>query len=202
MTRALLVAALLCAPPSARAHLDPARDHLLTQNVFAPFTQTIDRNQLKRLDALLSEAKKQHYPLKVALILSFTDLGTAYSLFNKPQKYAEFLGRELAPVYRDWLLIVMPNGYGYSTNGEPGQRAAQVLERIPSAGRNATKEVAAAIVAVRRMAATERRPLEVPEIGGTSTSSDRITIAAAATAGFALIAAFTLYRRQKRHAQP
>ena len=197
----LAAVALLCAPAGARAHGDPARDYLLSQNAFLPFAQTVDRDQVKRLDALLNKAKEQHYPIKVALILSPSDLGTAYSLFNQPQKYAEFLGRELSSVYRDRLLIVMPKGFGYSTSGEPDARAAEVLERIPTAGRNATKEVAAAIVAVRRLAANERRP-EVPKVGGTSGSSDRITIAAAATAGFALIAAFTLYRRQRQPAQP
>ena len=202
--RAVLLAAvagaLLCAS-AARANGDPASDYLLTQSVFLPFTQTIDQNEVKRLDALLKEANKQHYRIRVAIILSPSDLGTAFSLFDKPQKYAEFLGLELSFVYRDRLLVVMPKGYGYSVNGDPDPKTAQVLKKLPPPGRNATKEVEAAIVAVQRLAAADGQKLEVPNVSKGSTSRDRITIAAAATAGVALIAAFVLYRRQKRTSQ-
>jgi hypothetical protein len=76
-----------------------------------------------------------------------------------------------------------------------------VLKNLPPPGRNATKEVEAAIVAVQRLAAAEGHQLKVPQAGGGSTSRDRITIAAAAIAGAALVAAFVLYRRQKRSPQ-
>jgi hypothetical protein len=95
----------------------------------------------------------------------------------------------------------MPKGYGNSVNGDPDPKAAQVLKNLPPPGRNATKEVEAAIVAVQRLAAAEGHHLKVPQAGGGSTSRDRITIAAAATAGIALVAAFVLYRRQKRAPQ-
>jgi hypothetical protein len=133
--------------------------------------------------------------------MSPSDLGTAFSLFDKPQKYSEFLGLELSFVYRDRLLVVMPKGYGSSVNGDPDPKAAQVLKNLPPPGRNATKEVEAAIVAVQRLAAAEGHQLKVPQAGGGSTARDRITIAAAAIAGAALVAAFVLYRRQKRSPQ-
>jgi hypothetical protein len=201
MLLAAVTGALLCAPV-ARANGDPASDYLLTQSVFLPFTQTIDRNQVKRLDALLKEANTQHYRIRVALILSPSDLGTAFSLFDKPQKYAEFLGLELSYVYRDRLLVVMPKGYGYSVSGDPDSKPAQVLKRLPAPGRNATKEVEAAIVALQRLAAAEGHKLPVPKGSQGSTSRDRLTIAAAATAGIALIAAFVLFRRQSRAPKP
>ena len=121
---------------------------------------------MKRLDALLTEANKQHYRIRVAIIMSPSDLGTAFSLFDKPQKYSEFLGLELAFVYRDRLLVVMPKGYGSSVNGDPDPKAAQVLKNLPPPGRNATKEVEAAIVAVQRLAAAEGHHLKVPQAGG------------------------------------
>lgn len=195
------VAGALFSASVARANGDPASDYLLTQSVFLPFTQTIDQSQVKRLDALLKEANKQHYRIRVAIILSPSDLGTAFSLFDKAQKYAQFLGLELSFVYRDRLLVVMPKGYGYSVNGDPDPKAAQVLKKLPPPGRNATKEVEAATVAVQRLAAAEGHSLEVPKGSTGSTSRDRITIAAAATAGVALIAAFVLYRRQRREPQ-
>jgi hypothetical protein len=193
---ALVVAtACLCAPSAARANGDPASDYLLTQSVFLPFTTKIDRGAVKRLEGLLGEADQQHFPIRAALILSAGDLGTAFSLFGKPQKYAEFLGLELSFVYRDRLLIVMPNGYGYALNASPDPKASAVLKPLPPPGRNPTKEVEAAIVAVQKLAAAEGHQLAAPKSGG-SNRRDRITIVAAATAGIALIAAFVLYRRR------
>jgi hypothetical protein len=195
------VTVCLCAPSVARANGDPASDYLLTQSVFLPFTTKIDRNEVNRLDALLREADQKHFRIRVAMILSPSDLGTAFSLFGKPEKYSQFLGLELSFVYRDRLLVVMPNGYGYSVNGDPDPKASAVLKKLPAPGRDATKEVQAAIVAVQRLAAAEGRRLTVPKVGG-STGRDRLTIAAAATAAIALIAAIVLYRRRQRPAGP
>jgi hypothetical protein len=189
----------LSAPSLARANGDPASDYLLTQNVFLPFTTKIDQNSVKRLDALLVEAKSQRFPIRVALILSPSDLGTAFSLFGKPEKYAQFLGLELSFVYRDRLLVVMPNGYGYAVKGDPDPKASAVLKKLPAPGRSATKEADAAIVAVQRLAASDGRRLAAPKVGG-SAGRDRLTIAAAATAGIALIAAIVLYRRRQKPA--
>ena len=142
----------------------------------------------------MRESQKAHFRIRVALILSPSDLGTAFSLFRKSQKYSAFLGLELSFVYRDRLLVVMPNGYGYAVNGDPDPKASAVLKKLTAPGANATKEVQAAIVAVQGLAASEGHRLTVPKVGG-STSRDRITIAAAVTAAIALIAAFVLYRR-------
>jgi hypothetical protein len=196
---AALVVVTVClgAPSAARANGDPASDYLLAQNVFLPFTTKIDSGAVKRLDGVLREADKQHFRIRVAVILSPSDLGTAFSLFGKPQKYAEFLGLELSFVYRDRLLVVMPTGYGYSVKGDPDPKAGAVLKKLPPPGRNATKEVEAAIVAVQRFAAAAGHRIAVPK-GGGSAGRDRITIAAAVTAGIAFAAALVLYRRRER----
>jgi hypothetical protein len=195
----VVVTACLCAPAAARANGDPASDYLLAQNVFLPFTTKIDNNQVQRLDALLRESHQEGFRIRVAVILSPSDLGTAFSLFGKPQKYAAFLGLELSFVYRGRLLVVMPNGYGYTVNADPDPKGTAVLKNLPPAGRDATKEVKAAIVAVQRLAAAEGHRLAVPKVGG-SGNRDRLTIAAAVTAAIALIAAFVLYRRRERPA--
>jgi hypothetical protein len=187
------------APSIARANGDPASDYLLTQSIFLPFTTRIDHSEVTRLSALLREADQKHFRIRVAMILSPSDLGTAFSLYGKPEKYARFLGLELAFVYRDRLLVVMPNGYGDAVNGNPDPKASAVLKKLPPPGRSATKEVQAAIVAVQRLAAIEGVHLATPKAGG-STGRDRLTIAAAATAGIALVAAIVLYRRRKRQA--
>jgi len=193
-----LVAATVClsAPSLARANGDPASDYLLTQNSFLPFTTKIDQTSVKRLNALLAAAKAQRFPIRVALILSPSDLGTAFSLFGQPEKYVRFLGLELSFVYRGRLLVVMPSGYGFAVKGDPDPKASAVLTKLPPPGRDATKEVDAAIVAVQKLAAAEGRHLAVPKVSGGSSSRDRLTIAAAATAGIALIAAIVLYRRR------
>jgi hypothetical protein len=193
------VAVCLSAPSLAQANGDPASDYLLAQNLFLPFTTKIDQNSVKRLNALLAEAKAQRFPIRVALILSPSDLGTAFSLFGKPEKYAQFLGLELAFVYRDRLLVVMPNGYGYAVKGDPDPKVSAVLKKLPAPGRSATKEADAAIVAVQRLAAGEGHRLAAPKVGG-SAGRDRLTIAAAATAAIALIAAIVLYRRREKTA--
>jgi hypothetical protein len=196
-----LVVAIVClgAPSLARANGDPASDYLLTQNLFLPFTTKIDQTSVKRLNALLAEAKAQHFPIRAALVLAPSDLGTAFSLFGKPEKYAQFLGLELEFVYRDRLLVVMPSGYGYAVKGDPDPQASAVLKKLPPPGRDATKEVDAAIVAVQRLAASEGRHLAVPKVSGSS-SRDRLALAAAATAAIALIAAIALYRRREQEA--
>jgi hypothetical protein len=193
------VTVFLSVPPVALANGDPASDYLLTQSVFLPFTTKVDHNEATRLSALLRDAEQKKFRIRVAVILSPTDLGTAFSLFGMPEKYAQFLGLELSFVYRDRLLVVMPNGYGYAVNGDPDPKASAVLKKLPGPGPDATKEVQAAMVAVQRLAAAEGRRLTVPKVGG-STGRDRLTIAAAATAGIALIAAIVLYRRRERPA--
>ena len=198
---AALVVVMVClwAPSAARSNGDPASDYLLVQNAFLPFSPKIDSNEVQRLNALLRESHKADFPIRVALILSPSDLGTAFSLFGKPQKYAAFLGLELSFVYRERLLVVMPNGYGYTVNADPDPKASAVLKPLPPPGRDATNEVKAAIVAVQRLAAAEGHRLAVPA-GGGSASRDRLVIAAAVTAGIALIAAFVLYRRREQPA--
>ena len=195
----VVVTVCLCAPSAARANGDPASDYLLAQSVFLPFTTKIDGGAAKRLGVALGEANKQHFRIRVAVILSPSDLGTAFSLFGKPQKYAEFLGLELSFVYRDRLLVVMPTGYGYSVNGDPDAKASALLKKLAPPGRSATKEVEAAIVAVQRLARVAGHRLVVPK-GGGSAGRDRLTIAAAVTAAIALAAAFVLYRRRERPA--
>lgn len=192
------VLALLALPAVARANGDPASDYLLVQKLFLPFGTKIDQTEVKRLNAVLNAADGDNYKIRVAVILAPSDLGTAFSLYRKPQRYAEFLGLELAFVYRGRLLVVMPNGYGYSVKGKPDPKVSRLLKPLPSPGHDATNEVRGAETAVRKLATDSGHRLVVTNVGGGSNTRDRITIAAAATAGIALFAAIVLYRRQRR----
>jgi hypothetical protein len=192
-----VVGLFLALPAVARANGDPASDYLLVRNTFLPFTSGIDKDAVERLEKTIQAADKSGYKIKAAMILAPSDLGTAFSLFRKPQRYAQFLGLELSFVYKGRLLVVMPNGYGYAVNGKPDPRSSSVLQRVPPPGVDATKEVEAATLAIRRLAAADGHRIEISSDGGSETR-DRITIAAAATAGIAVIAAIALYRRQRK----
>jgi hypothetical protein len=190
--------ALLALPAVARANGDPASDYLLVQKLFLPFGTKIDQTEVKRLNAVLDAADRDNYKIRVAVIRAPSDLGTAFSLYRKPQRYAEFLGLELAFVYRGRLLVVMPDGYGYSVKGKPDPKMSSLLKPLAPPGRDATNEVRGAETAVRKLATASGHRLVVANAGGSSNTRDRITIAAAATAGIALFAAIVLFRRQRR----
>lgn len=185
---------LLCTPAVARANGDPASDYLLVQSIFLPFNAKIDPKASAQLSDVIRAANKAGFPIKVAVIGTRYDLGTAFSLFNKPQRYAQFLGLELSFQYRDRLLVVMPSGYGYSTNGKPNEAGVGVLKTLPAPGPDPTKEVEGATVAIRRLAAAEGHVL--PAGGGHSETRDRLVIAAGATALVALLAAIVFWRRR------
>lgn len=193
--RVLLLAslALLIAPSAARANGDPASDYLLVQSVFLPFNAKVDSDVTKRLSNVIAEAKDAKFPVKVAVIGTRYDLGTAFSLYNKAQRYSEFLGLELSFQYRDRLLVVMPNGYGFSINGKPNRAGINVVAKLPPPGKDATKQVEGAIAAIRRLAAASG--IVLSSGGGGSETRDRIVIAAGGVGLVALLAAIVFYRR-------
>jgi hypothetical protein len=187
---------LLCAPAAAHANGDPASDYLLVQSVFLPFNAKVDPDVTAGLSDSIREADNAGFPIKVAVIGSRYDLGTAFSLFNKPQKYCEFLGLELSFQYRDRLIVVMPNGFGVSISGKPDARGVRALKGMAGPGAAVPKEVEAANTAVRKLAAAYGHVLTASSGGGGGSSArDRITIAAGATALVALLAAIVLFRR-------
>jgi len=202
--RATFVAVLLllCTPAVAHANGDPASDYLLVQSIFLPFNAKVDAGANKELADTIRTADKSGFPIKVAVIGSRYDLGTAFSLFNKAQKYAEFLGLELSFQYHDHLLVVMPKGFGYSIGGKPDPTGARVLGALPAPGSTATKQVEAATAAIRKLAAASGKPLSrTAGGGGGSKTRDRITIAAGAVALAALLAAIVFWRRERAAAR-
>ena len=76
----------------------------------------------------------------------------------------------------------MPNGFGYAVSGKPDARAAKVLAGRTAPGADATKQVEAAIAAVRALAASAGHVLPNGDSGGSSKTRDRMTIAADALA--------------------
>src|SRR3954453_2728942 len=87
---AVLALALLM-PSSARANGDPASDVLLTDQVFLPFEAPISASAKNDLQKTVAEANAKGYRIRVAVIPFTGDLGTAVSLWPKPQPYSGLL---------------------------------------------------------------------------------------------------------------
>ncbi len=115
MTRAaalLAALALALGAPTALADGDPASDVLISERVFFPYEVKLPKADTEALQETIRSATDQGVRVRVALIAHDFDLGSAGLLFEKPQAYAKFLAEELGNFNRDWLLVVMPNGYG------------------------------------------------------------------------------------------
>jgi hypothetical protein len=182
LTRRFVVVALafLSLPAVARADADPASDFLIARNVFLPYVADIDKDAVDRLESTVRDANERGFKIRVAVIAQPADLGGVFQLYMQPQKYAEFLGKELVFVYRGRLLIAMPNGFGYSRGGEPAPRPARALAGLPAPGNDPTKLVESASTAVRRLAAAAGYQLPPPKpTGGGSETRDRIVIVVA-----------------------
>jgi hypothetical protein len=186
--------------PAARADGDPASDYLLGQDVFLPYSTKVSSSEAKQLTALVNEAARERFTIKVAVIAERLDLGADPSLFLKPQVYAEFLGKEILFIYRGRLLVVMPNGFGVSVGGRPAPSLAKVLAALPSPGAGTGKLVAGAETGVQRLAANAGHRLTMPKSTSTGgqTAADRIKIGAAVVGVLALLGASMLVRRGRR----
>lgn len=128
---ALVVVAASVAASSARADGDPASDYLLTQKVFFPFDVKVPKAKEQELLALVDEANRKGFTIRVAVIGSAYDLGSITGLWGKPQTYARFLSAELTYVYKHRLLIVMPSGYGFHWPKHSAAPAYTILAKVP-----------------------------------------------------------------------
>jgi hypothetical protein len=120
-----LILALILAP-QALADGDPASDVLAPADtrvyMTLAATSSAPEQQLQKTTQAITDAG---LPIKVAVIGNKTDLGAVPQLWAKPQTYARFLGSELRFIYKDTLLVVMPQGFGINgPYGEPKALAA------------------------------------------------------------------------------
>jgi hypothetical protein len=165
LRRFALVAVLaLLVVPAAHADADPASDILYTQRIYLPFFgEKVSDANANTLKKVVDQAWAKGYKVKVALIATKNDLGGVFQLWEKPQTYADFLGRELIFLYKGLLITAMPNGLGvykfkHSTDSEKA-----VVEKIKvEPGADGTAN--AATVAVAKLAGLKTPPL--PNSGG------------------------------------
>jgi hypothetical protein len=183
--------------PAAQANGDPASDVLLAQDVFLPYDGGIPSKLARDLTDTIAEANKGGYRIKVALIAAPVDLGLIQELWLKPKKYAPFLGAELRFIYKDTLVVVMPNGFGVYCNERDVDREERLLAGI-RIGPGAAGLAEAARVAVRRLAAASGHP--VGGSGGGSDVLDRVLIAVGSAV--VLVVLVFLGRELRRRHQP
>jgi hypothetical protein len=163
--------ALAAVAPPVLADSDPASDYLITQDAFFPFSSPVSKPLADQLSGLLRSAKKDHLPIKVALIAAPTDLGGVTNAFGRPQAYARFLGQEIAFNKTQPLLVLMPAGYGVS--GLPA-KASEALKGLPAPGDTGDSLVRQAVVAVPKIAKATGHNVTVPKLAAGS-SSERVS---------------------------
>lgn len=190
---AVVIVALLLAP-LARADGDPASDWLLSRPSFVPPDAGISSADQRSLNELLLSAKAQGYTLRVAVIASQYDMGSVTVLWKRPTDYAPFLSQELRFIYKQRVLVVMPNGFAIADDGERDAAEQQIVAKLePPKTFQGAPLAAAAENALRKLAAG--RGIVLPNVstpagGGSSTTRDRVLIGAAA--GVVLLGALGL----------
>ncbi len=199
MKRLALVAALaaLLAAPAARADGDPASDYLIGQKVFFPYDLKVPPAAQQQITALVDEANGAGFKIRVAMIWSSYDLGSITGLWRRPRTYARFLGAELKYIYRDRLLIVMPNGFGFNRPGHPTEKEYATLSKI-SIAPGPTGFVDATQTAVQRLAAASGVKLTgTVAAKGDSQNRDRLIIVVGAIAALLVAIALRLVLRRR-----
>lgn len=170
---ALIVMTATLGAASALADGDPASDVLIGQNVYYPYSPAVSAELQKTLNAETTAANRARFPIKVALIPSPQDLGALPTLFAKPQQYASFLDQEISFLnHKPLLLVVMPNGYGVQHLGPAATTAARSLS--PPRSRQSDDLARAAILAVRKLAATAGHP--IPALSSSSRTAGASTM--------------------------
>jgi hypothetical protein len=89
------------------------------------------------------------------------------SLFDEPQKYADFLDQEISFQGKQLLLVVMPSGYGVQGLGRPATLAAGSLPKPASSQSNDLAR--AAIAAVSKLSAAAGHPVKPGPVTVTAT---------------------------------
>jgi hypothetical protein len=203
MKRALLLLLLAtCAfAGTARADGDPASDYLLGTQVFLPFDIKLPAAKQQELVAIVRDANKSGYAIRVALIGTAYDLGAVASLWRQPRPYAKFLAAELQFVYKRRLLIVMPNGFGFNWPTHPSNQEYALLSTVPI-GTGAVGMLDSAVVAVQKLAAASgvkvvRAPAASTTRKGGGFAHSRALIVLAVVAGLALAVLLRLALRRK-----
>jgi hypothetical protein len=169
---AVLAAAIALQPAApARADGDPCSDFLLVGSLCVPNNPRPSQPQIDRAQKTIDAAKQGGYEIRVAVIGSPTDLGSVPVFFGRPAPYAKFLDAELQSAWTGKLLVVMAAGYGVREHTKPYPAGVKALKGLPPPA-NGTPDalMAAATVAVRKLAASEGVKVPAIPLAATATS--------------------------------
>jgi cytochrome oxidase Cu insertion factor (SCO1/SenC/PrrC family) len=195
---ALAVALVVVSGGVARADGDPASDYLVANQVFLSSQSTGMSTAQRQLVAAVAAANRAGFAIRVAVIANDYDLGSVTELWHQPRTYARFLGVELSLAHRrQRLLVVMPNGLGFSWPGHATARTYRLLATVPLESSAGAGLAAAAEVAVRRLARASgvALPSSQPAAGGGAArpgSAGTLTIIGAVASGAAALFAFAV----------
>jgi hypothetical protein len=167
---AVAAAALGVPAPSAHADGDPASDVLLSQDVFYPYQpNTVSKPLQDALNAMLRAARKQGFPLKVAVISAKTDLGSVPQMLADPQQYAYLLTSEISYNEHPRVLVVLPTGIGGNNLGDNAGPALQGVTPDPNGGADGLTRTA--MQAVRKLTVAAGKPVALPAVASQSGGS-------------------------------
>lgn len=200
MKRTLLLAAVLFAVVAATAHADgdPASDYLLGTKVFIPFDLKVPKAKQQELTRVVQDANASGYTIRVAVIGSLYDMGAVTSLWKKPKPYAKFLGAELQFVYKNRLLVVMPQGFGFNWPHHSPAKQYALLDKI-TIQPGSSGLVDAAQTAVQKLAAASGvQIVSHGSGGGENTTRDRVVIILGAVGAVVVAVLLRLALRRKR----
>ena len=197
---ACLVLVALVAVPAAHADGDPASDYLLVEKAFLPYDVKFPAKPQAQFVGLVNAANAAGFKIRVALIASDYDMGSVTSLWQKPHTYARFLAEEISFLYKQRLLVVMPNGFGFNWAGHPSTAEYALLATIPIRP-GPLGMLAAAQTAVQRLAAASGVKVAPPAHVTTPAqrnAHDRLVIILGSVAllGAAALLRFALRRRR------
>lgn len=146
---------------AAYGDADPASDALLIQDSFFPYQPPVSTAWQNAVNATVAAAKAAKFPLKVAIVATPNDLGGLPDLFGQPQRYADFLDREISYNQPVPLLVVMPQGFGTHALGKQGE----LNPLLPVDAAHGSDGMArAAVLAIERLAADAHRTLAAPQL--------------------------------------
>ena len=184
---AVLAAAVALQPAApARADGDPCSDFLLVGSLCVPNNPRPSQPQIDRAQKTIDAAKQGGYEIRVAVIGSPTDLGSVPVFFGRPAPYAKFLDAELQSAWTGKLLVVMAAGYGVREHTKPYPAGVKALKGLPPPA-NGTPDalMAAATVAVRKLAASEGVQVPAIPLAATATPSSNGSNSGSGSTSFA-----------------
>jgi len=188
---AILASIALTAAPSALADGDPASDVLVQNRLFNPIDSGVSPASQARLEAVLKQSARAGFPIRVALIASQSDLGTATAFWHEnPKYYAQYLGIELSELYGGQVLVVTPNGFGLygPRSGAHAVRSAEGTVRATAPGPG-PQLATAAISAVPLLARAAGHPIPAAALAAAdraATLGEKATVGGGFSAGVAI----------------